>query len=378
MKSLSCEQIQFVYDTIHQLKISQLPVHRFLSGGAGTGKSYVLKALRETAERFYKSRAGENYQQHWTVTLAPTGKAAFVAGGATIHSILHVPANQTLTYHRLDYETLNTLRSHISHIKLWLIDEISVVGHRMFSFIDQRLQEVNNNNHPFGGASVVVFGDLFQLPPVMDGFIFTDLSQSSLQVKHYSALATNIWHTHFRMFELCTIMRQQDSCIFAELLNRVREGHYSQEDLDLLCTQTVAPDTPDYPTSAQRLFRTNSQVEMHNISVFQKCLEQKCIIQSIDTVVATISQDMATHILTVIPADARKTMQLAAKLPLAVDCRYELSANVNVTDGLANGASGVIKHIKLGNSNSLMPRVLYGCFSMTSTLAHRPDVTIEH
>jgi len=37
---------------------------------------------------------------------------------------------------------------------------------------------------------------------------------------------------------------------------------------------------------------------MHNISVFDKCLEQKCIIQSIDTVVGAVSQDMATHILT--------------------------------------------------------------------------------
>jgi len=55
MKSLNVEQTQFVYDTIHQLKTSQQSVLRFLSGGAGTGKSYVLRALRETAERFYKS-----------------------------------------------------------------------------------------------------------------------------------------------------------------------------------------------------------------------------------------------------------------------------------------------------------------------------------
>jgi len=53
MKSLNYEQTQYMFDTIYQLKTSQHPVHRFLSGGAGTGKSYVLKALRETAERFY-------------------------------------------------------------------------------------------------------------------------------------------------------------------------------------------------------------------------------------------------------------------------------------------------------------------------------------
>ena len=83
MKSLNIEQIQFVYDTIHHLKTSDQPIHRFLSGGAKTGKSYVLRAIRETMERFYRSRAGENYKQHWTMTLAPTGKAAFIVGGAT-------------------------------------------------------------------------------------------------------------------------------------------------------------------------------------------------------------------------------------------------------------------------------------------------------
>ena len=352
MKSLNFEQIQFVYDTIHQLKTSQQPVHSFLSGGAGTGKSYVLRALRETAERFYKSRAGENYQLHFTATLAPTGKAAFIAGGATVHSVLHVPANQSLTYHRLDYESLNTLRSQISHVKLWLIDEISMVGHRMLSFIDLRLQEVNNSNRPFGGASIVVFGDLFQLPPVMDGFVFNDLSQSSSHIEEYSALAPNLWKAYFTMFELSTIMRQQDSRIFAQLLNRVREGNHSEQDLELLRTRTIAVNAPDYPTSAQHLFRTNAQVEMHNISVFDSCSEQKYVVHSVDTVIGAISDDMVARVLTMIPDDTRKTMQLAARLPLAVGCRYELSVNISVSDGLANGAGGVIKHIQLTSTSS--------------------------
>jgi len=178
MKSLNDEQLAFVYDTIHELKTSQQPIYRFLSGGAGTGKSYVLKAIREMAERYYKSRAGENFQQHYTMTLAPTGKAAFIAGGATIHGVLHVPANQSLIYTRLDHESLNTLRANVSPIKVWFIDEISVIGNQMFSFINQLLQEANNTSSPFGGASVVAFGDFFQLPPVMDGFIFDDPSSS--------------------------------------------------------------------------------------------------------------------------------------------------------------------------------------------------------
>ena len=109
--------------------------------------------------------------------ISTTGKAAFLAGGNTIHSVLPVPASQGLSYHRLDHDTLNSVRNQIGHIKVWFIDEISMAGNRMFSFIDQRLQEVNNSNQPFGGASVIAFGDFFQLQPVMDNFVFEDLSK---------------------------------------------------------------------------------------------------------------------------------------------------------------------------------------------------------
>ena len=229
------------------------------------------------------------------MTLALTGKAAFIAGGATIHSVLHIPANQSLTYTRLDCESLNTLCLQIGHIKLSLIDEISMVGHRMLSFIDQRLQEVHNNRLPFGGTSVIAFGDLYQLPPVMDGFVFADLSSSPSHVTGYNALAPNLWKENFSMFELTTIMRQQDSCPFAQLLARVREGNQLPQDLNMLHSRTIAPDAANYPTSAQHLFKTNSQVETHNISLYGRSTQQKYLIKSIDSVVGNISRYGITH-----------------------------------------------------------------------------------
>ena len=87
------------------------------------------------------------------------------------------------------------------------------------------------------------------------------------------------------MFELNTIMRQQDSRIFADVLNRVREGHHSPDNLDLLRTRTISPDSPD------------------NISDFEQSAQEKYIIQSVDTVVGAVSDDMAAHILTMIPAN---------------------------------------------------------------------------
>jgi len=196
----------------------------------------VLKALRESAERYFKSRAGVDFRQQWT---SPT---AFLISDATIHSVLHVPANQSLTYNRLDHESLNSLRTHIGHVKLWLIDKISMVGRRLLSFIDLRLQEVNNTDKPFCGASVIVFGDVFQLSPVMDGVIFEDFSLSKSTVQHYNALAPNLWSQLFTMFELTLVMRQQDCIPSAELLNRLREGNHTTVDIDTLQTRLILPD----------------------------------------------------------------------------------------------------------------------------------------
>ena len=255
------------------------------------------------------------------MTLAPTGKAAFLAGGATIHSVLHVPANQALTFHRLDHESLNTLRTHIGHVKLWLIDEISMVGHQLFSFIDQRLQEVNNTNQPFGGASVITFGDFFQLTPVMDGFIFHDFSRTTSTVEDYNPLALNLWTEHFIMFELTQIMRQQNCIPFAELLNRLCEGTHTAADIQTLESHIISADATDYPISAQHLFRTNAKVDEFNSCIFHTCTLQKLVVTSVDSVIGSISEDMADHVITMIPQDTRKTMQLPQFLKLAVSCR---------------------------------------------------------
>ena len=207
MRSLNHEQMVILYDIVYHLKTSETQLFRFISGGAGTGKSYVLRALRETLERFFRSRSGTDFTHNYCTTIAPTGKAAYLAAGNTIHSVIRVPANQSLKYTRLDHDSLNTLRTEIGHIKVWLIDEISMCGNRLFSFIDQRLQEVSNINKPFGGTSVIVFGDLYQLPPVMDCFIFQDISCNKNN-DDYSVLAHNLWQTYFTMFELKTVMRQ--------------------------------------------------------------------------------------------------------------------------------------------------------------------------
>ena len=228
VQMLNREQKEFFYHVLHLTKTSDEPFYCFLSGGAGVGKSHLTKALYQAALKYYNTRAGENFAEVNVLMLAPTGKAAYNIKGNTIHSALAIPACQSLkNYKSLDSSKLNTLRCQIGGVKLIFLDEISMVGNTMFTVqIDNRLKDVKGSALPFGGVSIIAIGDLFQLQPVMNGYIFKDMDNSE-----YSILAQNLWQEHFQMFELQEIMRQRESKEFANMLSRLREGKHSKEDI---------------------------------------------------------------------------------------------------------------------------------------------------
>ena len=74
------------------------------------GKSHLTKSIYQAALKYYNSREGEDFHQVNILLLAPTGKAAFLIKGNTIHSALAIPASQSLkNYKHLDLSRLNTL-----------------------------------------------------------------------------------------------------------------------------------------------------------------------------------------------------------------------------------------------------------------------------
>ena len=70
---------------------------------------------------------------------------------------------------------------------------------------------------------MITIGDLFQLRPVMDSYVFTDVRS----LNSYNSLAPNLWRKYFKMFELDEIMRQRESKMYAEILNRLCEGNHT-------------------------------------------------------------------------------------------------------------------------------------------------------
>lgn len=81
VQSLYQKEMEFFYHVLHLVKTTNDPIYNFLSGGAGVGKSLLLKALYQALIKFYFRKAGENPDDCSVLVCAPTGKAAYSVGG---------------------------------------------------------------------------------------------------------------------------------------------------------------------------------------------------------------------------------------------------------------------------------------------------------
>ena len=143
--------------------------------------------INQALLRYFDTVPGENVDDIKVLLTAPTGKAAYNIKGCTLHSAFGIPANHSLaTYQHLDNSRLNSMRTKFVKLQVIIIDEVSMVGSNMFNFIDQRLRQICGVDKPFGGISLLLVGDMFQLRPVMDKWVFETTDNP------YSALAPNL------------------------------------------------------------------------------------------------------------------------------------------------------------------------------------------
>jgi ATP-dependent exoDNAse (exonuclease V) alpha subunit len=195
-------------------RIENSNVHFFITGKAGTGKSVLLQYLK------YKSKKR-------LVVGAFTGVAALNVGGQTLNSLFELPMG-FIDIHRLNVSSrVATLMRHVDTV---VIDEVSMVRADMMGAIDVILRQARGNDIPFGGVQIVMFGDLYQLSPVVaDEALHQYFAHNHGGPYFFNA---DVWQkTKLHTFELSHIFRQQDDEEFKTILNSVRKNQIEESVL---------------------------------------------------------------------------------------------------------------------------------------------------
>lgn len=130
----------------------------FLTGPAGSGKTYVLNQFIKLAKHDGKKVS----------VTATTGLAATHLGGSTIHAWAGIGINDHLP-DDFEHHLSKGRRDIIENTDILIIDEISMLHDYRLDMVDEVCRLVRGKNEPFGGIQVVMSGDFFQLPPINRG-----------------------------------------------------------------------------------------------------------------------------------------------------------------------------------------------------------------
>lgn len=225
------------------------PQHILVGGkGAGAGKSYLLNEFKRIFESVHQ------HEDSGLVVTAPTGLAAQAVGGQTVHAALGLGlAQKGAKQHwselmRMNDHTRTTNRTwrFLTKTKIWVIDEISMVDPELMNLIDFLFQKARHSTLPFGGVTLIMFGDFLQLPPVV--------KQERLAEAPRYIFQTSVWDCmNVCRMKLDRNYRQKDAK-FIQLLEEVRYGELTPESASLLQSRLNVPTKKRArdPNDAQR------------------------------------------------------------------------------------------------------------------------------
>lgn len=299
------EEQQNVVDSIQKGK------NIFLTAPAGYGKSYVIQHIIQYANK---------NNMNIGIT-AMTGSAALLLEGQTLHSFLGIGLGEGTAEELFKRNFKNKkLISKLQRLQLLIIDEISMMNAELLDKISIYLGLIRKNNNPFGELQLVLSGDMVQLPPIKGTYCFL----------------SNEWkRANIQIVVLNKNMRQQNDHIFQLLLESVRWGKCSKNELNILeSLKNTEFQNGILPT---RLYSRNIDVDRINQAELNTLIKESNI--------------KSYEFKVIFPKDAKKE-QLAKQLiisfgipeslNLCIGAQVVLTRNMDRELGLVNGSRGVI------------------------------------
>lgn len=279
----------------------------FITGGAGTGKSYLLNQLKR--------------EQKLLEVTASTGIAAVNIAGTTIHSwsgigFANLPVNKIVE--NLFTKKMSVVRKRIRQASVLAIDEISMISAGTFEILDHVFKAVRGSTKPMGGIQLVLVGDFLQLPPVnnfnapAEKFCFESEAWNALE------LQTFVLKHNFR----------QNDLILNQVLNNLRFGVANSDDQKVLNTRIKVRDS-DSRIRPTILTTHNHKVDTINSSELAKIGSDEMVYDACYT-------GNAEQFL-------RKNCLANEKLRLKIGAQVMMIKNTYQKNGVINGSLGIVR-----------------------------------
>lgn len=238
------------------LDILKMGKNVFLTGPAGSGKTYVLNQyiafLKEK-----KIPVG---------VTASTGIAATHLNGITIHSWSGLGVKDNLSDSEIEkLLTKSYLKKKFKYTQVLIIDEISMLQNFQLDTIDRICRAFKQSSAPFGGMQVVLCGDFFQLPPISKG----NFPKPTVgQRKSNFAYHADIWsQMDLQICYLSEQYRQDLEDDLLSILNDIRQNEISQKTQELLQQRQAIKQSKLIPT---KLYTHNREVDQLNLQELEK------------------------------------------------------------------------------------------------------------
>ena len=282
----------------------------FLTGPAGTGKSYTLKEMKKWA-----------YEQKKNIGItATTGSSAILIGGRTIHSFLGIGLGKKSASELAAWVTKKFPKvvSKLVALDVLVIEEISMMDAEFFDKVSAFLSILRKNDAPFGGLQLVSLGDFTQLGPVHGEYCFKAAAWPALNM-------TTI--------VLKQLMRQKDDTEFQDILNEVRWGKCSKRTLARL--RKLKATTFGSGVKPTILFAKNVDVDTINETKFKELVAAGA---------------HTCNYKTSYSSDGAKTWGTMGKIPesvgLCIGAQVVCTWNISLDEGIVNGTRGVVKEFR--------------------------------
>ncbi len=241
-------------DQTQALRKLESTTNVFVTGAAGSGKSYLVK-------HFLKGRKK-------LPILASTGSAAVLVGGRTFHSFFGLGIMQGGIDATVERALKNKrLIKRLKKATTVIVDEVSMLSGQTLRTAETIARYTRENPDAWGGIRIIAGGDFAQLPPVnphgtAKDWAFTDITWSK---------------SYFESAVLTSVLRTKDK-EYIEVLNFVRDGIVNSQVTDFLNSR-LSNNQSDFDGTV--LFAHRETTEKYNLSQLENLLGQAVVIETI-------------------------------------------------------------------------------------------------